>query len=82
MPPFYNDNLDKMFEAIKFAELNFPKKIKTSTNAKDLITRLLERKPDLRLGAKHGITEIKNHPFFVGFYFELILQRKVRIYIR
>ena len=27
IPPFYNENIEKMYELIKYAELRFPKKI-------------------------------------------------------
>jgi serum/glucocorticoid-regulated kinase 2 len=40
IPPFYNENLDRMYELIKFAELRFPKKIKTTPEAQDLITKV------------------------------------------
>jgi len=40
IPPFYSENLDKMYEYIKNAELRFPKKIKISADADDLITKV------------------------------------------
>jgi serum/glucocorticoid-regulated kinase 2 len=40
IPPFYNENIEKMYELIKFAELRFPKKIKISVDAQNLITRV------------------------------------------
>ena len=33
----------------------------------DFINRLIERKPELRLGNKNGIKELKEH-FFLRFY--------------
>ena len=38
IPPFYNDNLEKMYDLIKFNELRFPKRIKLSDEAQDIIT--------------------------------------------
>ena len=43
IPPFYNDNLERMYELIKISELKFPKKIKISDEAKNLIMRFLDR---------------------------------------
>jgi serum/glucocorticoid-regulated kinase 2 len=40
IPPFYNENLDRMYDLIKLAELRFPKKIKTSADAQDIITKV------------------------------------------
>jgi len=40
IPPFYNENLERMFELIKFAELKFPKKIKITEDFQDLITKV------------------------------------------
>ena len=82
IPPFYNENLDRMYELIKLAELRFPRKIKTSADAQDIITKviennhqLLDRNPATRLGAK-GFQEIKSHPFFAAIDFEMVLKKK------
>ncbi len=40
IPPFYSENLEKMYEYITNAELRFPKKIKISADAEDLITKV------------------------------------------
>ncbi len=40
IPPFYNENLDRMYELIKYSDLKFPKKIKISADAQDLITKV------------------------------------------
>jgi len=77
IPPFYNENLERMYELIKFAELKFPKKIKTSAEAQDIITKLLDRNVTTRLGAKNGLTEIKSHPFFSSIDFDLLLKKKI-----
>jgi serum/glucocorticoid-regulated kinase 2 len=41
IPPFYNENIEKMYELIKFAELRFPKKIKISADAQNLISKVI-----------------------------------------
>ena len=40
IPPFYSDNIDRMYELIKLSELRFPKKIKISMDAQDLISKV------------------------------------------
>jgi len=80
IPPFYNENLERMYELIKFADLRFPKKIKVTSEAQDLINRLLDRNPNTRLGTKTGIKEIEQHAFFADkINFGLVLNRKVFI---
>jgi serum/glucocorticoid-regulated kinase 2 len=44
LPPYYNENLDRMYELIRLAELRFPKKTSLSNEAKDLITKVFLNK--------------------------------------
>lgn len=37
----------------------------------------MDRNPSTRLGAKGGLNDIKNHPFFATIDFDLVLQRKI-----
>ena len=76
LPPFYVENLERMYELIKSGPLKFPKRISLSDDAKDVIKKLLERDTNKRLGNK-GIEEIKNHPFFKDIDFDLIIQKKI-----
>ena len=77
IPPFYCDNNEKMYELIMHAELRFPKKIPISDNSKDLLKKLLVKKQNNRLGAQNGFAEIKVHPFFEGFDFDALLEKKL-----
>ena len=77
IPPFYSENNEKMYELITSAELKFPKKIPLSDNTKDLLKKLLVKKQHNRLGAKNGFEEIKIHPFFDGFDFNALLEKKL-----
>ena len=76
--PFYFENIDKMYTFIVRADVRFPKKVKVSDDAKDLIKMLLIKDPNLRLGAKGGFEKIKEHPFFKGVDFEALLQKKIK----
>ena len=78
IPPFYCENTERMYELITNAELRFPKRIPLSDNAKDLIKKLLIKKQDNRLGVHKGFEEIKAHPFFQGFDFEALLNKKMK----
>lgn len=77
IPPYFNENVEKMYELIRLADLKFPRRIKISAEAQDLISKLLERNINNRLGAKNGFSEIKSHPFFNNLDFDLILQKKL-----
>ena len=76
LPPFYVENLERMYELIKSGPLKFPKRITLSDEAKDIIKKLLERNVKKRLGY-NGIKEIKEHPFFKDIDFNLIEQKKI-----
>ena len=78
LPPFYVENLDKMYEMIKNNPVKFPKRITLSEDAKDVIRKLLEKNPKKRLGAHNGIEEIKKHPFFASIDFDLIVEKKIK----
>ena len=75
--PFYSKNTEKMFELITKSELKFPTKIEVTENAKDLITKLLIKNQDLRLGSMGGFEDIKNHSFFKGFDFKALEEKKL-----
>ena len=77
LPPFYVENLDKMYELIKNSPIKFPKRITLQEDTKDIIKKLLEKNPKKRLGSQGGLEEIKKHPFFANVDWELILQKKV-----
>ena len=77
LPPFYVENLDKMYELIKNSPVKFPKRITLQEDTKDIIRKLLEKNPKKRLGSQSGLEEIKKHPFFAGVDWDMILQKKV-----
>ena len=78
LPPFYVENLDKMYELIKNSSVKFPRRITLSEEAKDVIRKLLEKNPKKRLGSQSGIEEIKSHPFFASIDFNLVEQKKMK----
>lgn len=75
LPPFYDENTNEMYRKILTAPLNFPGYDVVPPAARDLLTKLLDRNPNKRLGV-NGSTEIKSHPFFHGIDWKKLLQRK------
>ena len=78
IPPFFCDNVEKMFELITKSELRFPKKFKTSEEAKDLLGKLLTKNQKERFGINGGFEEIKKHPFFKGIDFKALENKKIK----
>lgn len=65
LPPFYTKDRDKLFERIKKAELSYPSYM--SQPAKDILSLLLHKDPNKRLGGGPGGGEdVKRSVFFSG----------------
>ncbi|KAJ3804418.1 kinase-like domain-containing protein [Lentinula lateritia] len=64
LPPFYDDNVNTMYQRILTDPLNFPPDM--PSEARSVMTGLLQRDPAKRLGANGG-EEIKRHPFFAKY---------------
>ncbi|XP_066572364.1 serine/threonine-protein kinase N2-like [Amia ocellicauda] len=61
--PFTGNDEDAMFESIIRDPVQFPSHL--STEATSIITGLLEKDPEWRLGAgERGVEDVKAHPFF------------------
>ncbi|KAL3850322.1 hypothetical protein ACJIZ3_012204 [Penstemon smallii] len=65
-------NEDTISNVVSQCHINFPECSMVSSNARDLITRLLKKEPENRLGSAKGAAEIKQHPFFQGLNWALI----------
>jgi len=73
LPPFYvHDNEELMYEKILYAPLQIPDIF--SNDAKDLISKLLERDPNQRL---KDPKLIKQHPFFKNIDFEKLAKKEL-----
>lgn len=72
LPPFYDEHIDEAHHRIVSEPLQLPESL--SMSAKDIITRLLNRDPEQRLG-KAGVAEIKFHPFFDDLNWDKLAQR-------
>ncbi|KAF9438825.1 serine/threonine protein kinase psk1 [Entomortierella beljakovae] len=75
-PPFVANNRKKTMDAILNKKLNLPYYL--SSDAKDLLTRLLKRVPTARLGyGPKGLENIKNHRFFRKINWKLLALREL-----
>ena len=77
IPPFFCENVERMYELITKADLRFPKKFKVSNEAKDLLCKLLIKNQKERFGVNGGFEEIKKHPFFNGMDFKALEEKKI-----
>jgi serum/glucocorticoid-regulated kinase 2 len=75
LPPFYDENTNEMYRKILSEPLHFPGPEIVPPAARDLLTKLLDRRPEYRLGAK-GAAEIKAHYFFHSIDWRKLLDRK------
>ncbi|MCJ1235211.1 hypothetical protein MMC14_003178 [Varicellaria rhodocarpa] len=75
LPPYYDENTNEMYRKILSEPLHFPGPEIVPPAAKDLLTQLLDRRPERRLGA-NGASEIKAHQFFHQIDWRKLLQRK------
>merc|ERR1719251_721639 len=76
LPPFYNQNLNVMYEKILHAPIPMPKYL--SKEARSLFLGLLERDPRRRLGSsKEDASEIKEHVFFKGLDWIMLLAKQI-----
>ena len=71
LPPFYHQDRATMYRIIQNEEVRLPNYL--SVNAKQLISRLLDKNPKTRLGAEGGVDEIKSHPWCAHIPWERLL---------
>ncbi|XP_065882111.1 protein kinase PINOID [Euphorbia lathyris] len=73
--PFAASSNEHTLRNIVKKPLSFPTQSPSSSldqHARDLISGLLNKDPNNRLGSKRGAAEVKTHPFFKGLNFALI----------
>eukprot|EP00828_Plagiopyla_frontata_P019017 TRINITY_DN2431_c0_g1_i2.p2 TRINITY_DN2431_c0_g1~~TRINITY_DN2431_c0_g1_i2.p2 ORF type:complete len:369 (+),score=49.73 TRINITY_DN2431_c0_g1_i2:33-1139(+) len=63
IPPFYSENQSTMYQAIVENDVLFPSSLSITENCKDIITQLLSKDPQQRLGFNNGVNQIKKHPW-------------------
>jgi hypothetical protein len=78
MPPYFNENKKALLQSIIYEEVKFPGYL--NRTSRDLINKLMHKDPFQRLGTKGGAKEVKAHPFFTGVDWELVYQRKCKLF--
>ncbi|MBN3307945.1 PKN2 kinase, partial [Amia calva] len=74
--PFTGNDEDAMFESIIRDPVQFPSHL--STEATSIITGLLEKDPEWRLGTgERGVEDVKAHPFFRSVDWPALLDKRV-----
>eukprot|EP01147_Barroeca_monosierra_P004330 gene4329-6634_t len=74
LPPFYDDDTQEMYRNILFKTLQFTPEVRPP--AQDLITGLLQRNPNRRLGHL-SVKEITMHPFFKGLNWDDLYHKRL-----
>jgi len=81
IPPFYNQNKHQMYYLIQNAPVRWPEQarhgISVSEEARDLISKMLEKDRKKRLGCETDVQEILAHPWFADLDMEKLLDRKL-----
>ncbi|OKL55216.1 hypothetical protein UA08_09511 [Talaromyces atroroseus] len=75
LPPFYDEDAEQRHHNI-LSEQPLEKSKYLSESAHDLLNKLLSRKPEDRLGVRHGAAEIKAHRFFDDLDWDKVAQRE------
>jgi len=76
IPPFYSQNVHEMYQLIKQAPLRFPPKL--SQECKVLITGLLKRDPQRRLGSgPQDFQDIQTMTFFADIDWEALYNKEI-----
>eukprot|EP00735_Rhodelphis_limneticus_P007646 TRINITY_DN20230_c0_g1::TRINITY_DN20230_c0_g1_i1::g.30313::m.30313 TRINITY_DN20230_c0_g1::TRINITY_DN20230_c0_g1_i1::g.30313 ORF type:complete len:514 (-),score=40.82,sp/P28178/PK2_DICDI/46.39/6e-106,Pkinase/PF00069.20/2.9e-68,Pkinase_Tyr/PF07714.12/1.1e-31,PX/PF00787.19/6.9e-18,APH/PF01636.18/9.8,APH/PF01636.18/0.002,Kinase-like/PF14531.1/1.1e+02,Kinase-like/PF14531.1/0.0017,Pkinase_C/PF00433.19/9.6,Pkinase_C/PF00433.19/0.3 TRINITY_DN20230_c0_g1_i1:290-1831(-) len=75
LPAFFDSDRKTMFEKILFEELTFPPHI--SPEAQSLISALLTREPEHRLGSHKDGAEVRAHAFFASIDWNALLTRNL-----
>jgi len=77
LPPFYSKDRTTMFDWTMNKQLEFKSNVTVSPAAKDLLTKMLAKNKEERLGSVKDFEEIRSHEFFASINWTLLDQRKI-----
>jgi len=72
LPPFYSEDVQEMYTKILTAEIDYGSEI--PDDAKDLLSKLLDRNPDTRLSEP---AEMKKHPFYSAIDWDKLVKKEM-----
>ncbi|CAD8121301.1 unnamed protein product [Paramecium sonneborni] len=75
LPPFYSKNTQKIYDSILNEQVTFPQFL--SQEIKELMSGLLAKDPNKRLGVRGGVREILQHKWFKKVNMTDILMKRV-----
>jgi len=78
IPPFYSTNFNEIFNSVLTENVTFPSKVALSHEIKSLITKILMKRPEDRLGFIHDVHDILNHPWCKKLNHEEIFEKKLK----
>ncbi|EEY67999.1 RAC family serine/threonine-protein kinase [Phytophthora infestans T30-4] len=73
--PFYDNNIEKMYQKIQNDPLVFPSKPALTDELKSILRGFLQKDPTKRLGT--NISDILQHPYFRGIDWDLLLKKQI-----
>lgn len=75
--PFPGDDEEEVFDSIVNDDVRYPRFL--SPDSVSLIQKLLQKNPEMRLGAgEEDAAEIKRHPFFKGVDWDVLLAKRMK----
>ena len=77
-PPFYTDDINKLYSNIKKGHISFPNHISVSDSFKSVVSELMQNNPKLRLGANKGMAEVKEHSFFKDIDWKKLANKEIK----
>ena len=80
--PFYSEIDTELKNIICNNELKFPNKPLISESCKDLITKLLNKNYEERLGYNNDFDDIRNHEFFKDINFNELSEKKIESFYK
>jgi len=72
LPPFYSEDVQEMYTKILTAEIEYGEEI--PADAKDFLSKLLDRNPDTRLS---DAAEMKRHPFYASIDWDKLIKKEM-----
>ncbi|KAI9472278.1 MAG: protein kinase A catalytic subunit [Benjaminiella poitrasii] len=78
-PPFHSVDEAELFTQILESPVKFPAGGCISEEAKDFVTRLLERDPTKRLGSQGDVAEVKTHAFFKDVNWDVVYKKQMQL---